>query len=244
MKGLYGRWDTVMTPVEDIGFVLHRRPWQESSALLEVLTHHHGRLGLLAKGVQGPRSRLKGRLQPFTPLQFQWAGRGELPLLRQAQEAGPCCLLSGPALYCALYLNELTLRLLARQDPHPEVFAAYAVALAAQSQGPAEAALRLYERDLLQALGYGLQLRQCADGEAVQADGWYDYHMEHGPVVTGAHAPGAIPGGCLQALADGRLDGSAELQSAKRLLRRAVEHHIERRGIKSRELFLPLLANA
>jgi DNA repair protein RecO (recombination protein O) len=233
-----------MTPVEDAGFVLHRRPWQESSALLDVLTRHHGRVGLLAKGVQGPRARLKGVLQPFVPLQLQWAGRGELPLLRQAQESAAGVLLSGQALYCALYLNELTLRLLARQDPHPGVFEAYSAALAAQSLGPAPAALRLYERDLLHILGYGLLLTHCADGVAVQADDWYDYHMEHGLVAAAAASSDAIAGRSLLALAAGRLDDPADLYSAKRLLRRAVEHHAGRRGIKSRELFSPLLKSA
>ncbi|HFD79318.1 MAG TPA: DNA repair protein RecO [Gammaproteobacteria bacterium] len=222
-------------------FLLHRTPYRETSALLEVFSEQHGRIGLVARGLRSARSRLRGELQPFRPLRLSWNMRGELGTLSGAEPDGAVGTLEGAALYSAFYLNELLLRLLARQDPHPQLFRHYRRSLERLARGDeVEAVLRVFERDLLEALGYGLLLEYEAGLEReVQADRYYDYHLEAGPVaVAAADAPGFIVrGSSLLALARGELRQPAERRDAKRLMRAALELYIGERPLRSRELF-------
>ena len=104
-------------------FVLHRRPYRDTSLLLEVFSQEYGRLGLVARGAVSPRSRWKGLLQPFAPLLLSWSGAGELATLTAAEEAGCPIPLPPHRVLAGLYINELLLRLLPRLDPHPGLFA-------------------------------------------------------------------------------------------------------------------------
>src|SRR5690242_12429174 len=100
-------------------YLLHQYAWRETSRVLEIWSREHGRLGIVARGVRRPRSPFRGLLQPFTPLKLSWSHRGELGNLTGAEAAAPAPALHGRPLMAAFYLNELLLRLLARQDPHP-----------------------------------------------------------------------------------------------------------------------------
>jgi len=226
------------------GYLLHQRPYRESSVLLEVFTEEFGRLGLVARGVRSARSRQRGELQPFRALRLSWQARGELGTLTGVEADGAAPMLRGRTLYSGLYLNELLMRLLARHDPHPGLFARYADALRSLAVAPeVEPVLRLFELSLLQEAGYGLQLDCEADsGEALQADRIYDYHLESGPVVSKAGAaPGFVfRGESLLAMARGDLSSADVLRDAKRLLRSALKLYLGDRPLRSRELFEPL----
>jgi len=138
-------------------YVLHARPWRETSLLLEVLTLEHGRLALAAKGARRPGSQLRPVLLTFQPLVLGWRGAGEVRTLTRAEWAGGVPLPRGRALWCGYYLNELVLRLLRREDPHREVFLAYDTAVRALARGEAlSPVLRRFELAFLAALGYGL----------------------------------------------------------------------------------------
>jgi DNA repair protein RecO (recombination protein O) len=223
------------------GYLLHQRPYRESSVLLEIFTETHGRVGLVARGVRSARSKQRGDLQPFRQLRFSWQSRGELGTLIAAESEGAFIALRGRALYSGFYLNELLIRLLARHDPHPALFAAYAFSVTALGQdGDVEAVLRLFEMQLLQELGYGLQLNcDVETGEALRTDTLYDYHLESGPVRTGSDLPGGFVfrGGNLMAMARGEFDDPLVLQDAKRLLRAALRLYLGDKPLKSRELF-------
>ena len=225
------------------GYLLHQRPYRESSALLEIFTETHGRVGLVARGVRSARSRQRGDLQPFRQLRFSWQSRGELGTLTSAESDGGIIALRGKALYSAFYLNELLMRLLARHDPHPALFAAYSSSLQVLGQShDVEAVLRLFEMHLLQELGYGLQLDcDVETGEALKLDTLYDYHLESGPVPTGSDLHGGFifRGASLLAMARGKLDDPLVLQDAKRLLRAALKLYLGDKPLKSRELFRP-----
>src|SRR5688572_22391501 len=107
-------------------FVLHERPYRETSLLLEVLTRDHGRVGLVARGVRSAKPRVpRGNLAPLQPLEIGWTGAGELGTLTSVEPSGARVALAGPALLCALYVNELVARLVARQDSNPELFERY-----------------------------------------------------------------------------------------------------------------------
>jgi DNA repair protein RecO (recombination protein O) len=225
------------------GYVLHLRPYRESSALLEVYTRDHGRVGLVARGVRSPKSRQRGELQLFRPLKLSWSARGELGTLTAVESDGAVPGLRGAALYSGFYLNELLVRLLARHDPHPALYALYESGLQRlAAEAYVEPVLRLFEKRLLEEIGYGLLLDcEAQDGEPIEPQRYYDYHLESGPVaVTDAAAPGFIfRGESLLALARGALTTAQALHDAKRLMRAALNLYLGGKALKSRELFKP-----
>ena len=212
-------------------FVLHARAWREASMLLDVLSRDHGRVGLVARGVRGARSRTpRSLLQPFAPLQLGWSGRGELATLNAAETAGSALPLAGEALLCALYLNELIVRLVPRNDPHPDTFAAYLDTLARLAQGhPPAWTLRRFERDLLGHLGYGLLLDVQADtGEPIEALGEYAYFLEQGPVRWRGVGDGLkLRGAALLALARDEEPDVSDMPSLRRLLRALIAQRLD-----------------
>lgn len=156
-------------------FVLHRRPWQDSGSIFELFTASHGRLSVFARGVRGAHARLAGVLQPFVPLLVSWTGRGEAPRLTGAEPdqatAVPEPLPSG-RLMSAWYCSELVLSLTVRHDPQPELFDCYREALAGlRREAMQEQVLRLFEKRLLDLLGYGiagLDEAAFADADALE----------------------------------------------------------------------------
>jgi DNA repair protein RecO (recombination protein O) len=230
-------------------YLLSVRAYRETSALLEVLTPEHGRLGLVARGSRGPRSKLRGLLQPFQPLLLSWSEGGELGTLSGAEAAGPATGLRGEAVFSGWYLNELVLRLLPRRDPHPALFDGYAQALAALGdpapdtvdatvEAPAAhgaaRALRVFELHLLAELGYAVNLP-----DDLVPDGWYGYDPEVGLRVA-EPGPTAYRGASLRALAAKTLDTDESLRDARRFLRAALAPHLGERALRTPELLRAL----
>jgi DNA repair protein RecO (recombination protein O) len=211
-------------------FILARRPYRDTSLLIEAYTRNHGRIGLVARGVRGPRSSRSALLQPLTPLLLSWIEGGELGTLTTVEGDGPALPLKGEGIFCAWYVNELLLNLLQRHDPHPGLYQDYAATLAALSSLPPEPLLRGFEMRLLGEIGYGLNLDQEFDPAAE-----YIYDWENGPRLApaGAHT---LSGSCLVSLRDSRLSNPADLSAARRLLREAI-----RRQLNGRELQTPRL---
>ena len=224
----------------EAAYVLHHRPYRESSQLLEVLAREHGRVGLVARGARGVRPRWRGSLQPFQPLHLSWSGRGGLCTLKAAEPAAPPFRLRGDHLLSAYYLNELVLAFTTRGDPHPELFAHYSAGLAglAVSDGT-EIPLRRFELALLNEVGYGLSVATDAQtGAALDPAQDYDYVVERGAVpVARGHAGPAWTGRQLLAIAAGDFDRVEDLSVAKRLLRRVLTHHLGGRALRTREVF-------
>ncbi|NIR62124.1 MAG: DNA repair protein RecO [Gammaproteobacteria bacterium] len=227
-------------------YVLHQRPFRNTSLLLELLTPGHGRVGLVARGVRTQRSRLRPLLQAFRPLLVSWSGRGELGTLTGVEGAERAPSLQGRALLAGFYLNELLVRLLGRHDPHADLFTAYHDALQALAGSWGEAALRIFEKRLLQALGYGLVLEHEVErGRALEPEALYCYRLEHGPVPAKAGEAGlTVHGATLLALARERLESARALREAKALTRAALGLYLGDRPLKSRDLFVPPAADA
>lgn len=226
------------------GFVLHQRSYSETSLLLEIFTPHHGRLGLLAKGARRAASRLRGVLKPFQPLLLSWSGRGELPVLTQAEPQEATLALEGPTLYCGFYVNELLLRLLHRHDPHEQLYESYAACLARlDPRASNEATLRVFEKSLLREIGYGLVLdRDIRDNNPIAPQSLYDYILDRGPVRLDPQrdAPGEgvlLRGTSLIALAQERLEDEEALRDAKALMRAALARHLGGKPLASRRLY-------
>ncbi|ABM38358.1 DNA repair protein RecO [Polaromonas naphthalenivorans] len=137
-------------------YVLHRYDWSESSLILDVFTRHHGRVALVARGAKKPSSSFRPILLPLQPLHVAFGGDAEIRNLKSAEWQGGHVMPSGDALLSGYYLNELLMRLLARDDPHPLLFDAYAATvqlLASQNPDTLQLALRAFELRLLQGIG-------------------------------------------------------------------------------------------
>ena len=218
------------------GYLLHHRPWRDTSRILEVLTREHGRLTLFARGVRAPRARLAPVLQPFQLLLLSWSGRGEAPQLTAAERAAPEAPLPGGCLLAAFYLNELLLRLTARHDAQPELFDHYHDTLEQLRAGAAlEPCLRIFEKRLLEVLGYGLDLAlEAHSGRPLEPDGYYDFRPGVGLLPARARGPEALSGRALLGLARDRLSGARELADARRLLQAALSACLEGRPLATR----------
>ena len=228
------------------GFVLHSYPYRETSLIVEVFSRDHGRIGLVAKGARRPMSQLRGVLMAFQPLLIDWSGGGEMKTLVRAEWQGGQPLLGGQALLCAYYLNELLMRLLPREDPHPVLFRAYGDALRALAAGDGqEVLLRRFELALLQELGYGLQLDSDADGAPVRPELRYAYIIERGAVPLdeyGIDDPSVVAGRVLLDMARGDFREPETLAGAKALMRRLIQHYLGGQVLQSRRVFTELFA--
>lgn len=224
-------------------FILHRRAYRETSLILECLTVEHGRVGVVARGGRGPRSRLAGLLQPFQPLLMSWQGRGELATLTGAEAAGRPLTPPGGKVFSGFYVNELMLRLVRRGDAVPGVFALYRELLAdlARRDATEEEVLRPFEKALLDELGYGLLLDHEADtGRPVEAGVTYRYELEHGPVRAGAGSTSGrltLAGEALLALSRGDPPPESARGDVKRLMRAALSLYLGDAPLKSRQLY-------
>ncbi|MBT8046980.1 MAG: DNA repair protein RecO [Xanthomonadales bacterium] len=222
-------------------YVLHARPFQESSLLIEALSRSHGRVGLVARGARGVRSRWKGVLQPFRPLLLSWSQKGELGTLTAADQVASPPPLAGESLFCGLYANELTTRFLQRSDPHPGLFERYRQLVAELAVGdPAQPALRIYELQLLQAAGFGLQLEhEFGTSDPVREDAWYRYVPESGPKLRKYEEDRAgelISGAALLGLKSGQIE-DRHLKELKALMRRLIRFYLGDKPLKSQSLF-------
>lgn len=216
-------------------FVLHQRPYRESSRLLDVFTRDQGRQALVARGLSGRRSQRRALLQPFRPLRLSYSRRTDLGTLTGVEPGENSALLglSGDALWAGFYLNELLLRLLPRQDPHPALFSVYQDMLQRLPGAVLEPLVRCFEKRLLAELGYGLQLEEDIAGHPIDPAGHYDYRPEEGPVPVSGDTADAVPGRSLLALAREQWPDRASLRDARRILHRALTPHLGGRPLQT-----------
>lgn len=210
-------------------YVLHSRPYRETSMLLECLTRDHGRVGVVARGVRREKARLqRAQLEPFQLLVVDLMLRGELATLQGAEGVGAPLRLLGDAGLAGLYLNELVVRLTGRQDPQPGLFDAYESTLPRLAAGePLAWTLRRFERDLLEAIGYGLQLAfEAESGEPVEPTQWYRYAVEQGPAPCRAGTPHALRGSDLLALLQDQPPDAAGLSALRVMMREVIRFHL------------------
>jgi DNA repair protein RecO (recombination protein O) len=226
-------------------YVLHTRPYRETSLLVDAFSRDFGRVALLARGARRPHSSLRGLIMAFQPLALSWSGKGEVLTLMKAEWQGGQPLLTGLPLFCGYYINELLVRLLPREDAHPGLFEHYARILlhlghSAKAQ-VAEADLRSFERALLTELGYGLTLERDFQGHPVIAESRYRYEIERGPIRLTEDAEATEPCTLLgQSLLDIARDNyrhPTTRSEAKQLIRRLLAHYLDGAELCSRMLF-------
>ena len=226
---------------QEPAYVLHRRPYRETSLLVDVFSLNWGRLTVVARGGNSQKSPLKAQLQPFQPLLLGWQGRGDLKSLTQTDIRHGPRLTRTLSLYCGLYLNELLQRVLPAGDPHPELFAAYLDALACLAESvDVEPVLRGFEMAFATALGYGFDWARAMDTDCiVEPHNTYGYDPEQG-IVQSPHTQtplNHLSGRALLALAEGDLSSLDSRRVAKRVMRVLVDYLLQGRPLNSRTLF-------
>ena len=253
--------------VDEPAYVLHRYDWSESSLILEVLTRHYGRIALVAKGAKKPSSNFRPILLPLQPLHVAFGGDAEIRTLRSSEWMGGHVMPTGEALMAGYYLNELLMRLLARDDPHPALFDAYAltVHIIAQefrneavegTEGPRvlEVALRAFELMLLREIGFLPSLKsQTASLADLQAETAYVLIPEGGLRAAHAEDRSSLTGAqwlSLQAALDSEAPlspfsqllqaCSTCLQPLKTQLRTLLHYHCGVTTLKTRQMMLDI----
>ena len=226
---------------QEPAYVIHRRPWRETSLMVDVFALNHGRMTVIARGANSAKSPLKAQLQPFQPLMLDWTGRGDLKTLTQVDVRSGPSLKRTASLYSGLYLNELLQRILPAADPHPTLFAAYIDAIAKLSEtDEIEPVLRRFELAFAAALGFDFAWDLATDtGQAVEPGRLYCYDPEQGIVASAG--PEArlrnLSGEVLLALAAGDLESESSRRTAKRVMRVLTDYLLQGRPLHSRSLF-------
>lgn len=223
-------------------WILHHRPFRDTSQILDVVTRDHGKLALVARGSRGPRSRLAGVLRPFLPLRVSWVARSDLGTLTGAEATGAPAGVRGDALLSAYYVNELVLHFLHRFDPQPEIFDLYSQTIAVLGDGNVAAQLRSFELEFLGLLGYAVNVDHIAGtNETLVPERYYDFRMEQGPVaVERSDGPLVFRGEELLAIGEGRFAEPAVLRAANRLLREVIAFHLGGKELRSRKVLAGL----
>ena len=237
-------------------YVLHRYDWSESSLILELLTREHGRIAVVAKGAKKPSSNFRPVLLPLQPLHVAFGGDGEIRTLKSAEWQGGQVMPTGEALLSGYYLNELLLRLLARDDPHPALFDVYAATvrvLAGEQPQLLQPALRTFELLLLREIGLLPSLDvQTATLAPLQPQGRYALRAEGG--LLEAEEPddrASLAGAQWQALQraqdapapfEATLRAAAGMGELKPQLRALLHYHCGVPTLRTRQLMMDLQA--
>jgi len=220
----------------EAGYILHARPWRDTSLLLEVFLRESGRRGVIARGARS-NVKQRGRLQPFRPLWLDLTGRGELAQLRAVEEMRVLPHLQGRALICGYYLNELLMRLLPRDDAHSALFDEYTRAIEALASASKEApVLRGFEKALLEQLGWAPDWSMSEDGQPIESEHFYRIDTEQGIMPCLPHHPETVAGQSLLHLAEQNFDAVASRSDIRRVLHRLLAPHLGSKPLQSREL--------
>lgn len=224
-----------MTPA----FVLHKRPYRDTSLLLDVLTQHDGRVNLIAKGAKRPKSPLRAILQSFTPLLIEYSDKGDLRTLKHAEMLRSPPYLHGKGLLSGFYLNELLTQLLPRFAPCEEIFGTYQQTLTHLShQQHLEMSIRLFEKHLLTHLGYAINFTSDAiSHQAIDKDKYYRWQYELGFTESQASDIDIYPGYALLDFDSEHFKHPDTLKHAKKLMRHVISHLLGNNTLSSRELF-------
>lgn len=220
------------------GYILHHRPYRDTSRILEVLVRDHGRLTLFARGARGPKPRFGGVLQPFDLLLLSFQVGREAGQLTGAESAESAAALPAGSLMAGFYLNELLLKLTTRHDPIPEIFEDYRRALSGlRAGGRVEAVLRVFEKRLLEAVGYGLDLSsEARTGKGIEAEGFYRFVASEGLIPAARRDGDAVAGSSILALAQEELGEGQELEDARKLLKAALAERLEGKELTTRRV--------
>ncbi len=229
---------------EQPGFVLHSYAHRETSLIIDVFSRDHGRIALVAKGAKRPHSALRGALQTFQPLALSWSGKSEVRTLTKAEWVGGMLPLTGDALLCGFYVNELLVKFCAREDAHERLFDHYVLTLSrlAHDEPPVQV-LRSFERVLLRETGYAVAFDRTARDEPVLAERVYVFEPERGVREAGPQTPAELPKVAGQTLLDMEGDDYSRAQTvtqSKTLMRFLLNFYLGGVPLNTRQILIDL----
>lgn len=211
------------------GFVLHTRPYRETSLLVEILTREQGIVSLVARGAKRGKKPISRILQPFSPILFGWFGKGELVTLTSIENIGASLFLQGKKMICGLYMNELLIKLLHRWDPHEDLYDIYEMSLVSlRADNCEQTILRIFEKNILKSIGYSIVF------DNLDSEKHYKYDPAKGPIES-KQSLNTFSGKMLIALKNDQLEQQF-LRDIKRLMRLVLSYHLGNKTIKTREL--------
>lgn len=224
-------------------YLLHSRPFRDTSLLVDFLTRDYGRVRAIANGVRRPKSAYRSLLQPFIPLQASFSGKNELKTFRNAELLSDPLQLKGNYLFAALYINEILVRLIQGNESEIDIFIGYEKALGLLAQGEElEPVLRNFELGLLSALGYGIEFSYAADtGDEIAEDAWYYFQHESGFIQLHHKFDNDnaeyFAGTDLLNISRRDFSTTQSRKVAKRIIRNVLGVHLGNKPLKSRQLF-------
>lgn len=226
-------------------FILHNRPYRETSLLIDVFSLSEGRISLIVRGARtdNKKSAKQSLLQPYQKVLIGWYGKGDLGTATTIETTGTNYKLNGRRLISGFYVNELVLRLLHRHEPHAELFQHYENALfRLAGLEDEQKALRIFEKKILESVGFGLVLdHEIRTMEKIEHGEVYEYHLESGPAlqVNGKRDENAVQihGSTLTSLQQEDLSDPVTLKEARTLMRKIISSVIGTKPLASRELY-------
>ena len=227
-------------------WILHHRPFSNSSMILEIMTSEYGRISLIAKGSRSAKSKFRGVLRPFMPLSISWFSRTNLGTLTEAEIQGAPISLAGDALISGYYINELLLKLLYKDDSHAEVFSLYSETIKKLSLTNRIAPLlRQFEIKLLELVGYALNLREVVDSQIpVDSLSYYEYKPDIG-LVMAENNEGTMTflGSQLGSIQQQNFECEDTLRCANRLLKNIISHQLGGKKLMTRKVIEEMKRN-
>tara|TARA_Y100001934_G_C12262531_1_gene730767 strand:+ start:397 stop:1122 length:726 start_codon:yes stop_codon:yes gene_type:complete len=228
-------------------YILHQRPFSESSSLIEGFSRNHGRLALMAKGVKKKKSRYRGILLPFQKITISWSGKGEVKTMTNADMESYRETLTGERLFCGYYLNELIMLSLHRGDPHEKLFDFYENTInKLNNKCDIEQTLRIFEKNFLQEIGYGLNLtHDVSTRTPINPNVTYLYVWGLGAVPQSSVTDNGIliTGASLLALHEEVFFNELNRRELKHLTRGIIDYQLGGKILKSRRLYSYLFSN-
>jgi len=220
-------------------WILHQRPYRDTSSIIDIFTRDFGRVSIIAKGGRSPKSKFRGLLRPFFPIKLSWYSGKNLGNLVDIDVEGKPYNLIGDSLLSAYYLNELILKFLVKDDPQVEVFDLYSrTILNLIGMGDIAPVLRKFELEFLKLIGYGLNLEfETVTHLPVRDDLFYKYNPGSGLVISGKKNDHYVFSGAdIKAINQGDFQEKKTIKSANRLLKSIINFHLDGRRLKTRRV--------
>ncbi len=222
-------------------YLIHQRPYSETSQIINLFSRHYGRVDAIAKGSKRPKSKFKSFLQPFSPILVSWSGRSQLKTLRSVDiNSGKQSNVSRKHLMSAFYLNELILSFLTTADPYPDLFDAYSLAINNLSNvDSGEIILREFEIQLLTEIGYAINFRtEAMSSKKIEPNLLYRFIAEEGFVsaVTASARDTLIKGSVIQSIDRRDFSQPETMRAAKTIIREAVKYHLSGKELNTKKV--------
>ncbi len=222
-------------------YLIHQRPYSETSQIINLFSRHYGRVDAIAKGSKRPKSKFKSFLQPFSPILVSWSGRSQLKTLRSVDiSSGKQSNVSRKHLMSAFYLNELILSFLTTADPYPDLFDAYSLAINNLSNADSsEIILREFEIQLLTEIGYAINFQtEAMSSKKIEPNLSYRFIAEEGFVssVTSSARDTLIKGSVIQSIDRKDFSQPQTMRVAKRIIRESVKYHLSGKELNTKKV--------